>query len=404
MRMEDKLYQFWLHNLPGVGDATIGKLLLYFGDARGVFFAKRNQLLLVLGEKRLERIEAFLREWEPKRAYEELKEKKISFYTREDEVYPERLKKMGNPPYALYCLGELPKEERPAVAVIGARECSEYGSMMARAFAARLAGAGVCVISGMARGIDGIAQKAAVSEKNGSTYAVLGCGVDVCYPAVNRELYEQILHKKGGILSVFPPGTKPQRQLFPERNRIVAGLSDVLLVVEARKESGTWITVDRALEQGKSVYAVPGRLNDRLSDGCNLLIRQGAGIVLSPEDFLAEIRVLMNRREIPFDMDIWKKEQKEAVSVEEDRKAALFWEGDKEALPEGEEEGSMAWNTQKVFSFLDHMPKSPDRLLAEMEKAGFAISLSRLLVALVELCMEGRAAQVGGSYVKRTKT
>ena len=166
---------------------------------------------------------------------------------------------------------------------------------MARAFGGELAKAGVAVISGMARGIDGLGQQAAL-EQGGRTYAVLGCGADVCYPASNRKLYQEIVEKGGGILSVFPPGTPPVKGQFPERNRIVAGLADLVLVVEARQKSGTLITVDMALEQGKNVYAVPGRLTDRLSDGCNLLIRQGAGIALAPGDILAELKLLGNRK------------------------------------------------------------------------------------------------------------
>lgn len=139
----------------------------------------------------------------------------------------------------------------------------------------------------MARGIDSISQEAAL-QAGGRTYAVLGCGVDICYPKSSRRLYEQIL-EQGGILSTFPPGTEPIKRLFPERNRIVSGLADVILVVEARQKSGTFITVDMALEQGREVYAIPGRLTDRLSDGCNLLLQQGALIAVSPKDLLQHL-------------------------------------------------------------------------------------------------------------------
>ena len=140
------------------------------------------------------------------------------------------------------------------------------------------------MVSGMARGIDGIAQKAAL-EAGGASFAVLGCGVDICYPEENRELYDRLL-QEGGILSEYPPGMPPEPKLFPPRNRIISGLSDLVLVIEARKKSGTLITVDMALEQGREVYALPGRVSDKLSDGCNRLIRQGAGVATCPEDIL----------------------------------------------------------------------------------------------------------------------
>ena len=159
-----------------------------------------------------------------------------------------------------------------------------YGREQARRFGRRIGARGISVISGMARGIDGIAQKAAL-DAGGRSYAVLGCGVDICYPEENRELYER-LQQQGGVLSEYPPGMQPIAKLFPPRNRIISGLSDLVLVIEARKRSGTLITVDMALEQGREVYALPGRVSDSLSDGCNRLIRQGAGPATCPQDIL----------------------------------------------------------------------------------------------------------------------
>ena len=140
------------------------------------------------------------------------------------------------------------------------------------------------MVSGLARGIDGISQEAAL-DCGGRTYAVLGCGVDVCYPAENGRLFDRI-PARGGIVSEYPPGTLPQARLFPPRNRIISGLSDLILVVEAREKSGTLITVDMALEQGREVFAIPGRVTDALSSGCNTLIRQGAGVAISPSALL----------------------------------------------------------------------------------------------------------------------
>jgi len=145
------------------------------------------------------------------------------------------------------------------------------------------------IISGMAMGIDADAHSGAL-EENGDTYAVLGCGVDVCYPKRNRYLYEK-MQDRGGILSEYPPGTPPLPGYFPQRNRIIAGLADYVIVMEARKKSGSLITADYAMEQGKEVYALPGRVTDALSEGTNHLIQQGAGIFVSVEDFLQELQL-----------------------------------------------------------------------------------------------------------------
>lgn len=362
MEKNQKFYQFWLHNLPDIGDAAICRLLTVFSDAESVYRASDAQLCGVLKKETIEKIKTFRAEWDAKRAYEEMREKGICFLTCEEPEFPKRLKSLERPPYAVYYKGNLPREESPAVAIVGARECSEYGRYVAEGFAGGLAKAGVTVVSGMARGIDSIAQRAAL-EQGGKTFAVLGCGVDVCYPASGRQLYEKILETGGGILSTFPPGMQPLKKMFPQRNRIVAGLSDVLLVVEARHRSGTLITVDMALEQGKNVYAVPGRLTDRLSDGCNLLIRQGAGIALTPEDILAELAVLQNRREI--------------------------------GKPREKEKG--------LITILDFVPKTADQILTELRKTGREAELTEVLEGLMELCLEGKAMQIAGSFARTAK-
>ena len=164
-------------------------------------------------------------------------------------------------------------------------------------FAEKLALRGISVVSGMARGVDGIAGRAALMA-GGNSYAVLGCGVDVIYPTENTELY-YMLSDKGGLLSESRPGAEPRVQLFPRRNRLISGLSDAVLVIEARRRSGTVITVDAALEQGRDIFALPGRVSDSLSDGCNLLISQGAAIACSPDsgtDFSEQARKARNRR------------------------------------------------------------------------------------------------------------
>ncbi len=201
--------------------------------------------------------------------------------------YPRRLQDLPGMPSCLYVNGRLPEEGKLTVGMVGARNCSAYGRHVAWEYARMFSNCGVQVISGMAMGIDGESHQGALQGRT-PTFAVLGCGTDVCYPRGSRDLFERI-PLRGGIISEYPPGTPPTGWRFPARNRVISALSDVLLVVEARKRSGSLITVDCALEQGKTVFAVPGRVTDRLSEGCNELIAQGAGVALSPEMVLKEL-------------------------------------------------------------------------------------------------------------------
>lgn len=211
----------------------------------------------------------------------------IKIIGKDNADYPERLRQYRGMPGKLYVKGELPGAEEPAVAIVGARMCSQYGRKQAYEFAKALAEAGISVISGMARGVDGYAHEGALAA-GGKTYAVLGCGVDICYPASNRHIYERI-PECGGILSEFENGVPPIARHFPMRNRIISALADVVLVIEAKEKSGSLITADFALEQGKDVYALPGRVGDALSSGTNQLIAQGAGIAYSPKMLLEEL-------------------------------------------------------------------------------------------------------------------
>ncbi|HEY9574263.1 MAG TPA: DNA-processing protein DprA [Lachnospiraceae bacterium] len=216
-------------------------------------------------------------------------EDRVREYTRFEKEYPQKLQTIEKPPASIFVMGKLPSVYQPSVAIVGARSCSPYGKMVAKDFAKSLARAGVQIISGMARGIDGAAHEGAL-EGGGKTFAVLGCGVDVCYPKEHYSLYRRILNS-GGVLSEFPCKMPPLAKNFPRRNRIISGLADLLLVVEAKEKSGSLITVDFALEQGKIVYAVPGRLYDSLSKGCHQLIMQGAGIAYDVDIILEELGI-----------------------------------------------------------------------------------------------------------------
>ena len=199
--------------------------------------------------------------------------------------YPEKLKNISSPPKQLFCLGNLKLLNNKSIAIIGSRNYSYYGEKVAKDFAYHLAKKGICIVSGFARGIDSFAHQACLEAK-GETIAVLGSGLDRIYPSENRKLYEDILKNNGLIISEFALGTPPNKQNFPARNRIICGLSDGVLVVEARKNSGTNITVDFALDQGKNVYVVPGNIYSNTSDGTNFLMKEGAIPVTSYEDIL----------------------------------------------------------------------------------------------------------------------
>ena len=200
--------------------------------------------------------------------------------------YPERLRNIDDPPKELYCLGNLELlNYKNNIAMIGSRNCSSYGERAAKDFSYNLAKEGICIVSGLAKGIDSFSHIGALNAK-GKTIAVLGSGLDNIYPKENIKLVEEIIKNNGLVISEYPLGTKPLKYHFPARNRIISGLSDSVLVVEARRNSGTNITIDFALEQGKDVFVIPGNIYSKTSDGTNFLITEGAVPVLSYRDIL----------------------------------------------------------------------------------------------------------------------
>lgn len=283
-------YAYWLSNIPGIGNRTIHRLIAQAGNAREVYFLKDKQLEAMgfLKPSDIDRMKES-RGGGHERSFESLCARGIAFVSAEDQAYPDRLRQIPDAPYSIYVKGSLPDSRRRAVAIVGARKCSSYGYAAAKELGRQLALHGATVISGMAMGIDQAGHKGAL-EGGGQTCAVLGCGVDICYPAVGGEIYQEI-QGAGGLISEYPPGTQPKPGFFPARNRIISGLCDVLTVVEAKARSGSLITADFALEQGRDVYAVPGRMTDTLSAGCNELIYQGAGIITNIGKFLKELEL-----------------------------------------------------------------------------------------------------------------
>lgn len=289
--------------------------------------------------------------------FDSLNQYGITFLTPLDTEYPFRLRMLPDYPMGLYIKGKVPDEERPTVAIIGARACTSFGSQMAEQIAGILARENIQIISGLAAGIDGAGHRGALKEQK-DTYAVLGCGVNICYPKEHYRLYESIV-KQGGIISEYPLGTEPRKQNFPIRNRLISGLSDVIVVVEARKQSGSLITADIGLEQGKEIFAMPGRMNEPLSSGCNSLIQQGAGILSSPYDIIDYLGLK------------WKK----MLKVPEEIKITL------------------AKKEKMVYSCLDLNPKHIDEIV---KLSGIAVG--ECMNILLSLEMDGHIIQTAGHY------
>lgn len=366
----EKAYLHWLYQAAGIGSRGFLRSLASLGTAEELYgqilSGRLSERIAPRYAAKVAKMSEFSREYDVTGVYETLRERGICLITEQEAAFPKRLKEIPDPPWAIYYVGELPQADKKAVALIGARDCSEYGRYMAGQFGAAFAKAGVQVISGMARGIDGIGQSTALKE-GGYSLGVLGCGVDICYPRENQALYDALL-AGGGVCSEYPPGVVPKSVLFPPRNRIISGLCDAVLVVEARERSGTLITVDMALEQGREVYALPGRATDPLSGGCNRLIRQGAGLVCTPEELLAELY------------------GESGMSERGTQTKLFFLEG-----VQGE-----------LLEILDFSPLPAEELQRRyMEKQGKPIALPLLFQELLELCACGYAGQVGGSYFMR---
>ncbi len=384
MELTEKDYAMWLFNVESIGNASMDKLLCSGLSCRDIYQLSSKELSKILTHKQIENLERSRYSWDFEKEKTNLEKKGIRFISRIDAEFPEKLKNIPKAPFAIYVKGKLPDPNIPSVAIVGARMCSDYGRLMARQFGRDLAIAGVQVISGMARGVDGIAQNAALLA-GGTSFGVLGCGVDICYPPENKEIYDA-LSQKGGLISEYPPGMEPLAKFFPMRNRIISALADAIVVVEARRKSGTTITVDTALEQGREVFAVPGRASDRLSDGCNYLISQGAGVAISAADVLDRIWSMRGRYE-----DL---EQTEASDEEQMASFDQCQEEEMEAEPKEipiEEE---------ILEIVDIIPVSSSFILEELYKKGKEISVPRLLTVLMELTYSGKIAQNGAYYRK----
>lgn len=280
--------------LPGVGCGLIHRLLDVFGSPAAVFAAGKSVVRVEGVGSRLSdvfcdaAVRNRCRQWADQE-YERLESRSIYLLCCADSLYPPLLRTIHDPPVLLYLLGNIDCLAKPSVALIGSRAATSYGKRISAQLAGQLARAGVVVTSGLAMGIDGCAH-AGCLEAGGETMAVLGCGVDILYPRSHAALYSRI-QEKGLVISEYPLGTRPDGFRFPARNRIISGLAQGVIVVEATCKSGSLITARLALDQGREVFAVPGRIDSMKSEGTHRLIQQGAKLVQSAEDVLVELQL-----------------------------------------------------------------------------------------------------------------
>lgn len=287
--MTDIRYWVGLSLVPEVGPVMSRKLISEIGSPENIFRAGADDLLAIrgLGKEKADSIREF-RNWDRVEEIVKVTEKKgIRIVGYQDPCYPEVLKEVAGAPLVLYMKGDYCREDRFGIAVVGSRKHTHYGEVVTRKISGELATSGFTIISGMARGIDTLSHESALAA-GGRTIAVLGSGLDVYYPAENKGLMEKIT-LSGCAVSELPPGTMPSRENFPRRNRLISGLSLGVLVVEATSQSGSLITANYALEQNKEIFAVPGQITSRNSDGTNGLIRQGAKVVLGADDIIEEL-------------------------------------------------------------------------------------------------------------------
>ncbi len=366
----DEKRQLWvaLNLIPGLGKTTFRRLIERFGKPEEVFKAQRAELKDVQGltDKTIDEIVNFRYEDRLKHEMRLIDDKQVSIITMSDSTYPRQLKYIHDPPPFLYVEGEIREEDALAIAIVGTRNPTWYGKEVASRLGGGLARRGFTINSGMARGIDSLAHKAAM-EAGGRTIAVLGNGLNVVYPPENRALKDKI-KEQGAVISEFVMDARPDRLNFPIRNRIISGLSLGTVVVEASAKSGALITANLALEQNREVYAVPGSVSSDKSRGTNALIKKGAKLVETVEDIIEEL---------PAEMGRFIRER-----VEEE----------KTPLPE------LSPEEDRVFSLLHHEAQHIDILT---DKSG--LPASKVAGILVSLELEGLIKQFPGKTFIRSR-
>jgi DNA processing protein len=366
--LQDRFYWAALHAATDLGPRSLMHLHRHFRTGAEVLRAGAAELQRApqLSPQAIERVLTFKKYANPEQTLSDLKAAGIRLVMLGDRDYPQRLAEIADPPVLLYLKGSLPPQELPLMSVVGARQASQYGLAMARELAQGLAENGWGVVSGMARGVDAAAHSGAL-DAGGYTLAILGCGLNICYPRENERLRDR-LQAAGGLISELQPIAAPAAKNFPIRNRIISGCSLGTLVVEAGSKSGALITAYMALEQGRDVFAVPGSAISVRSRGTNSLIKQGAKLVETVEDVLAEFSYLHPR-------------PRENRSGLEAQVIA----------------GSLSGEEGVIFQNLSLEPSSIDQLA---EHTGLTVSVVGGLLTMLEV--KGLARRLPGHYFVRT--
>ena len=287
-----------LNMIDGIGPVRVRALLDRFLKPEAILDAPAGELMQVegIGKDTARNVVDWRKSVDLDAELARIEKAGVQVVTRDDVSYPKNLREIYDPPLVLYVRGELTERDALAIGMVGSRRTSLYGTDMSRKLSYQLARLGVTVVSGLARGIDTAAHKGALQAK-GRTVAVIGCGIDTVYPPENADLADEIAANGGAVVSEFPFGVKPDKQNFPMRNRIISGWSLGVVVVEASFKSGSLITASQAADQGRHVFAVPGRADSVLSRGSNKLIKDGAKLTEDAEDILSEFEYLLPRRE-----------------------------------------------------------------------------------------------------------
>lgn len=288
--MQDKTYYLPFSVFPGIGPKKFTDLRAYFKSAKAVWEASESELKNAhLGDITTEKFVAFRKTFSLDAYVETLEKAAVWFVTLEEKSYPLLLKEIANAPFVLYGKGtqDVLLDEK-TVGIVGTRKITGYGRQVTTQFTRELVMAGCTIVSGLALGVDAVAHRETL-DQNGKTIAVLGSGVDVCYPSANEKTYREISEKQGAIVSEYPLHMPPSIGSFPSRNRIIAGLSKVLLVTEGSEDSGALITAEESMKIARVVFAIPGPITSTLSAGANKLIKNGGRLALAPEDVLGEL-------------------------------------------------------------------------------------------------------------------
>ncbi len=388
--MTNEEYWFWLCNIKGIYQHDIKKLLYHFKDPKEIYAANAKTLAQagILNKNKIIAILSSKGEKETRAGLAKIREKNIKFIYPDSDLYPERLRCLEDMPYSLYVLGNLPSEDLMSVGIVGARSCTGYGRDCAEKIAFRLAQRDVQIISGLAVGIDSAASRGAL-RANGISFAILGSGIDVIYPKENIGLYYDIIESGGGIISEYPMGTPPIAWQFPHRNRLIAAFSDVLTVIEAAQRSGSLTTASHMLDIGKDVYALPGRIYDAMSVGCNSLIADGAGMIYDINEFTEHITVMYHL----YDEDL----PDENECSQDNENAKIKQTSNKHTGTLMKMHTYIKKEYSEIYDKLEYEPLNVSMIA---EKTG--LKVEKIIEGLTQLELEGMVVHISGGYYMKS--